>query len=997
MIFEQHRSPAWKKDSNGGAMTRKYLLYLSCLLLVTIVPVYSGITGKIAGRITDTNTAEPLIGANIMICEKVVDDRIVELSPAEQQGTASDLNGEYFIVRVNPGIYSLRISYIGYQTVMLRDVRVSADLTTRIDCKLSSTIIEANEAVIVTGERKEIQKDLTSSEVSISADRIEEMPVRSVSELISLQAGVTKDSDGELHIRGGRSSEIAYMVDGVRVVDPLNRSSGISIDDQSISELKTITGTFNAEYGQALSGVVNIVTKQGSDRFKLNLIAYMGDYYSADKDIYFVKDNPFLTVSSARYGTGYDNNFAAEGEKSKKDCYLDSYNPFYARDLQVNVSGPIPLTNKRMTYYVSGRYNHNPGYIYGARYFMPWGFQSPISDSLSYFEKADSALVPMREYKGYSTNAKLFFRLSSAINLSYGLYYNHDSGDYGYTHIYKYLPDAKRQYLTDAYTQIFQLTHTLSPSTFYEFKISLYDKNHAHYLYKDPEDYRYMPIESSDFELYVFGPAMANNLTMWKNSYDFSYWGNPVDYTETQVHSQSCKWDMTSQITKRHLAKLGFEVIQYDLLYDNYDIQFSKNDYRPYVPDDSSPFHTNYEAKPFELASYIQDKIEFEELIINLGVRLDYFDANGRILADPADPQIFDPFKMEHIYSNYDESISEDDLVEYTVEEREKFWYKDTAPTYQISPRFGLSFPISDRGVIHFSYGHFFQNPEFQYLFANPNFWIEGAGSENLVGNANLAPERTVMYELGVQQQVARNIYLHLTGFYRDIRDWVGTGSAIDTYSGVTYYKYENKDHAAAKGVTLSGKARTGNLSINLDYTFMTAQGTSSDPKDAYNDTRNDKAPRLTLINLDWDQRHSLSTILNYSDKDWSATLTGTLNSGFPYTPEFARGEVSGTGTFVGLTENSERKPLTYNFDIQISRNFNIGSVKGMASMTVRNILDRRNARYVYADTGLPDYSMDGKNQVDRILEISSVGDYFANPSYYSAPRYIQFGLRFNL
>jgi len=993
-------------------MNCRRLYGLFCIALLSTAISNGGTTGKIAGRITDSATGQALIAANVILIERMADGRMLPLSAALQQGAASDLSGEYYIINIPPGMYSVKFSYMGYQSIIVPDVRVSSDLTTRIDRELSSTIIEAGEAVVVTGERREIQKDLTSSQVSIGADQIDEMPVRSVRDLLSLQAGVTLDASGNLHIRGGRSTEITYMVDGVQILDPLNRSSGISIDDQSIDELKTITGTFNAEYGQALSGVVNIVTKQGSDQFKLNLTGYCGDYYSRDADVYYVMDNPEWANAVVRYATGADDNlnyefpnseglpdagYIAEKSYLTRKSYLSNFNPLQAKDAQLNVSGPVPFTNARLTYYTSGRYNYNPGYIYGARYFMPWGFQSPVSDTLNTFQAVDNRLVAMRSYEGYSTNSKLNYRLTNAINLSYGLYYNHDSGQYGYTHNYKYVPDAQRQYTTDALTHIFSLKHSLSPRTFYDFKVSLYNKDHANYRYKDPEDYRYMPTESSDFELYVFGYENQEDISMWSNSYDFRYWGNPVSYGITDVKFQSYKLDMTSQLTKRHLMKWGGNVTRHELFYDQFEIQFSSNDYRPYVPGDNSPYHVKYKASPREMAAYVQDKIEFEELIINFGVRFDYFDSGGRILTDPKDPQIYDPFKLEHIYKNYSQTTPDSDLVDYSVAEREEFWYANASSKYQVSPRFGLSFPITERGVIHFSYGHFFQNPEFRFLYDNPNFWIEGAGAENLVGNADLNAERTVMYELGLQQQLRQNIYLHITGFYRDIRDWIGTGTPIDTYRGITYYRYENKDHAAVKGITLSGKANFGHLMLNLDYTYMTAQGTSSDPKDAYNDSQADRAPRLTFINLNWDQRHSISAVLNYTVKQWSLTMTGSANSGFPYTPEFARGEVSGSGTFIGLTENSARKPWTSNVDLRISRTINIGTTRVSAFLNIRNLFDRRNANNVYSDTGLADYTMQGITQKDRFLEISNVDDYYNNPNYYSPPRFIQFGLRIGL
>ena len=247
------------------------------ILLLFSAVNFAGTTGKIAGKVVDSETGEPLVGVNIII-------------EGTMMGAATDMDGEYYIINIPPGIYSVVTRMIGYQNQRMEDIRVTVDLTTKLNFQLSSTILDMGEEVVVTAERSPIQKDLTSSERSIGSDQIDQMPVRSVSELVNLQAGVVKDASGDLHIRGGRTNEIIYMVDGVQVINPLNRRSGISVDDQAIEELKAITGTFNAEYGQALSGVVNIVTKKGADKFTMNLTTYFGDHFSLADDVYCVID-----------------------------------------------------------------------------------------------------------------------------------------------------------------------------------------------------------------------------------------------------------------------------------------------------------------------------------------------------------------------------------------------------------------------------------------------------------------------------------------------------------------------------------------------------------------------------------------------------------------------------------------------------------------------------------------------------------------------------------
>ncbi len=994
-----------------GFRREKRAVLLLVISLLFASALFAGETGKIAGRVTDAANGQPLIGANVMIIERWESGRAISLSGSGIQGAVTDPNGEYFIINVKPGIYTVKFVYIGYQSVSKSQIHVSVDLTTKADIRLSSTVLESGETIDVVADRVQVQKDLTSSQVSFGADKIDVLPVRSVGELVNLQAGVVTDDGGNLHIRGGRTSEITYMVDGVKVVDPLSRSAGISIDDQSIQELKTITGTFNAEYGQALSGVINIVTKQGSEEFRINATGYVGDHLSFDDDTYYVMSNATWANAAAqamtrrnrfiRYDFGGVNPYSEEAQATKpwltRDSYLENYDPTTNTDFQVNLSGPIPLTSKKLTYYVSGRYQNAPSFTHGVRYFMPWGFQSPVSDTVHTFAEPDNALVPLGWYKGYSSQSKLFFDASSKLKLSYGFYYNYDRS-YGVGWDYKYVPDAGKYYNTRSQTHIFSAKYVPSTRTFIDFKANYYKKAHKNFLYEDPSDPRYMPNEAGLLEQYVYGRTTGNDISIITRSNDFTYFGNSTDMGKNDVSYFNYSLDLTSQVTKRHLIKMGAAATLNDLRNDWYQLQFSDATFRPWVPNENSPYHVKYIAKPKELSAYVQDKIEFNELIINIGLRYDYFDPDGRVLADPMDPQIYRPFKFDHIYKNYTPTMPDSELVEYSIAERQAFWYKKAKAKSQLSPRFGLSFPITEQGVIHFSYGWFFQNPQMSFLYDNPNFWVEGAGATNLVGNADLNAERTVMYEIGLQQQLTPELYMHLTGFYRDIRDWVGTGEPIDTYQGMTYYKFVNKDHAAAKGLTFSAGYRLNKLAINLDYTYMTAKGTSSNPQDAYYAAMGNEAPRIQMINLNWDQRQSLNTVFSYSNRGWIGSLIGSINSGLPYTPSFARGEVSGSSTFTGLRENSERKPMTYNIDLRIGRNINIGSIRAQVFCNITNLLDTRNATGIYSDTGQPDYTLQGVNQVDRPgtpdLEISSVGEYFTRPGNFSSPRFIQFGLR---
>lgn len=950
---------------------------VTLLFFITAGFLYAGTTGKISGVVTDEATGEPLIGANVMI-------------KGTELGGSTDLDGAYYIINVPPGKYSVIFDYLGYRSIIKQDVRVYVDRTVIINTEMSEALIET-EAMVVTAERNKIQKDLTSSEVSVTSDDIKVLPVRELNDVVSLQAGVSQDAGGALHIRGGRSTEISYMVDGVQIQDPSNRTNGIRVDDQSIEELKTITGTFNAEYGQALSGVINIVTKSGSEKFTANLTGYVGDYITTD-DVYSYMDNaewaraaaysyiygqPFVYYDYSKYGNDFASILRNKPYLTKSST-LSETNPFNNSDVQLNLSGPII---KGLTYFVSGRYLTNNGFQYGARYFMPWVFEGPVTDTKNSYAGPDNAVVPLYRNSSLSSQIKLFYSITPSMNISYGHFYNQNEGFSSAGNAYKYVPDAGHNNYTWIHTHILTLKHVLSPSTFYEFKGAYYQKDYYSYQYQDPHDYRYMPNLNSDLGDRLWGTKVENpnrSENIHPVISDFLYYGNPVDRSSSNVNYYSLIVDLTSQLNKIHLLKIGGLFKQNDIFNRYYSLFFDGTE--PQVPKSNSRFYYSYNAKPVEMAAYIQDKIEFKDLIINAGLRFDYFDSDGRLLADPSDPQIYEPFKESN--------------QQLTLQEREAIWWKDAKPKMQISPRFGLSFPISEDGVLHFSYGHFFQNPGFQYLYQNPNFWISGAGASNLVGNADLEAEKTVLYELGLQQKI-NNFVFHVTGFYRDIRDWITTGDYINTAGTETYYKWENKDQAEAKGITFSSTYSVPSFSMNLNYTFQIVQGTASDPAEAYNRTANGESPKVQRIYLNWDQRHELGLVLTYSTDLFYATLIGEYGSGFPYTPTQFRGEA--LGSYIGWTANSGRMPSTFNVDLRLAKDIAIDYVNLSFYMTITNLFDLRSARSVYSDTGQPDYSRDSYSREDRTKEISNVDEYYNNPGRYYPPRFIQLGLKVGL
>jgi outer membrane receptor for ferrienterochelin and colicin len=322
-------------------------------------------------------------------------------------------------------------------------------------------------------------------------------------------------------------------------------------------------------------------------------------------------------------------------------------------------------------------------------------------------------------------------------------------------------------------------------------------------------------------------------------------------------------------------------------------------------------------------------------------------------------------------------------------------WYRKADPKTQISPRFALAFPITDKGYLHFSYGHFFQNPSFSYIYDNPEFEVPAAsGVNSTMGNANMEPQRTTQYEVGFSQQFGRDIGLEITGYYKDIRNLNSTEIKNSFIAGDRYGMYVNKDHANSKGITVAlSKRSSRNFSGNLDYTYSISEGNASDPTAAFYDEQSDIEPEKMLVPLDWDQRHTINGTATYHlTKSAGTSLVVSYGSGFPYTTTNADGQRTSF-------ENNGRKPATYNVDMRAFYNFSLfGSIQVSAHINIYNLFDIRNEQTVYGDTGrssysliptyTPQYSGPMLNTLDEFLVV---------PSYYSAPRQIKVGLSLSL
>ena len=901
------------------------------LIFISFSNIFAGTSGKLVGKVSIGDTGEPLIGANVIIV-------------GTNMGAASDVEGNFIIMNIPPGIYSVKCSMIGYKLTTFEHVQISMDLTTRVNYALEQSALEMDEVVVLSHRDPMVVKDLTASTSVVTAEDIALLPVNDVSELLGMQAGMIAG-----HVRGGRSGEIMYAIDGVPMTDVYDGSSVVDVNKNMVSELQFVSGAFNAEYGRAMSGYVNIVTKSGDNNISGGLDIYNGSNLSNHTNIF-------------------------RG--------IDTYSPRGTYNLEGYLN--YPVIKDRVFFYGNIKNFHRDGWMKAKYIFDPWditinrGASYAPEDRYIFQATGDSSIVPMNWEDHRNFHGKLMFKLGQHVNLNYNTIIDRrDWQDYNHSYAYNPYGDVVRH--LRARTNSLTLTHMLSTQTFYNLILSGYTRDYSHYVYENPNDSLY-----THYLLFQQTPTETPSfLTGGTNSEHF--------YRTTKNFLG--KLDLTSQVNSSNQVKTGIEFVSYQLDYRYYNLLQAAGIPNPdvtmnpfvdmYIPDPTNPEENTainiYTREPIEASTYIQDKIELKNIIINIGLRYDYFDAKGLMLNDPTDPDIYRPKKPQHIAETMDERLSH--------------WYRETTPKSSLSPRFGFAFPITAGGVVHFSYGLFFQAPNFELLYSNPEFkFSEGTGNLGLAGNSDLDPEKTISGEIGLKQAISEDMAVEVTAYFRDIRNLAGTrADEITIFGGTSWYnQYQNSDFGFVKGFIFAlDKRLSDSWSTSIDYTYQIAKGNASDPNSIRNQILNGERPEIQLINLNFDQTHTINFNFAYnSDKNWGMGLVGQYGSGLPYTPDQSI-------NISKLLTNSETKPGYFSVNLNAYKMVNYAGFGFKFSLRIHNLLDRLNEQGVYNDSGTANYTWQEYNYSESGAPtiVNSLEEYYRNPGYYSEPCRIELGV----
>ncbi|NOY58604.1 MAG: TonB-dependent receptor [Calditrichaeota bacterium] len=918
-------------------MRNRHILLLAIFTFLVPVLLFGGTTGKISGRIVDKDTNDPLPAVNVIIVGTTM-------------GAATDLNGEFFILNVPAGTYSLRAEMIGYTPMIVQKVRVQVDLTTRQDFKLSPTILEAGETVTITAERPLIQKDLTASRTITTSEEILRAPLEDVQAVVALVAGTVGGN-----FRGGRSSEAVYTLEGSSIVDPMGGNYTSDVPLLSLQEMSVETSGFSAEYGNVQSGMVNMVMKEG------------GPVYSG---IIRYKTNDF-----GSFGVNKHFGHSFETLKDIRDNQMETQKYYFVEALQNfegSFGGPIPLVKKlgvpgRANFFVAGELfrSNNTQRNWTWR---PLDKKRSISGKITYspspnYKIAFTGFDSWRDARRY---VPLWSHTTREVVENEDLNHNGEMTDT--FNMLDHLP--KDKFNTQQYTLTW--TQTLSARTYYELKFSKFTYNRFWNVDEkinedtDGDGHLDLVVNGVDvdgdgdnrmedlngngvWDWKVYGPKTdlfvdendngyidasehgpKSNWVTWqvlplKRSQDtngfYLYGKNEnVSYPRGRWHRRiqnvyGAKFNLVSQVTPRHQLKTGASFDYIDIFSHDVDLASGGNVYGE-----------NFKVFPFQWAAYAEDKMEYEGMILNLGFRFDQFDANyGNYPRNPEDPVP-------------DSLISSGGVIKDPVRVPAKNAW---------SPRIGVAFPITERDLLHFNYGRYFQQPVLNFAFRNLTFDLSGAFP--LIGNPNIDPERTTAYEFGVKHQFGDNLAVNAVGFYKDITGLTDTKRVYYTIAD-WYGLYINQDFGDIRGFEVNIYKRPSGsdfLSGSLNYTYSVAKGKSSTSRQSYDFAWSGDIVPTTESYLNWDVRHNLKVNLDYRiphGTHWLGTtifddtginIINYLRSGLPYSPPKRSKEP---------LINTERLPGSWTVNLNIDKRFFLSTrYKVTFFVWINNLFDRRN------------------------------------------------------
>lgn len=759
----------------------------------------------------------------------------VVLLGTEYGGMSLD-DGTFLITEIPPGTYTIRASYMGYKMAEKTLVRLRNGTVLNLTFELEPTVIKS-ETITVFGEKPLVDVTEATSTKSLAADEIAKMPVETLEEVVVTQPGVVKQDD-EIHIRGGRSDETLILVDGVPMKDALaGTSSAKGIDSKSVATMDLITGGWRAEYGDAMAGVINVTLKEGGETWS----------------------------GFAEYGVDHMPGVVTDWEHYFTDTY------------KFQLNGPLPgsgtwFPGERLSFFANFS-----GEIMNTRFpsigTMPGGGEDL---SIEYEDEFlglpvtwSSSNVAPRQANAWNAMGKFAWKLNRNHKLTLTLtkylamdqgFARHDISDLTrqsnrYPYQWSHFLNHYSAFVEDRNTAVLRYRQTFGSDMFHEFQLSRFFVRIRQDSQKPSQDtlkdyltqYAPQAFEWPD-------PAQGDD---WVFHPYFYLNGDYNQYRDRFVERLTGRWDITKKWYPHHKGKMGLG-LEYETI-QNIEIR------DPWIQrDDGLGRKDIFRAHPTKANIYLQDDIEYQGFVANVGLRSDLW-FPGRLAEKAAEAAI---------------DGSSGDLF---TEEVGQLYFRETSSIFgnrfkhTISPRIAISYPVTDRDNLFFNYGHFSQWPTYYYVYTHVASGVEDLFGN--LGNINLDPQITIQYELGARHSFADNLAGDITVFVRDNFNYptserftVQYYDPVEGSKEANYFLYRNSDYARTRGVELSLRKRRGRyFSGALNYTYSIATGKSSDPnaqRELYVGGATGEVEQQEGF-LWWNRPHRLSATFDFRVRDF--------------------------------------------------------------------------------------------------------------------------------
>ncbi|MBD3383362.1 TonB-dependent receptor [candidate division KSB1 bacterium] len=948
-----------------------------CRILLLLLPLFfagstfAGTTGKIAGKVTDAETGEPLPGTNIQLV-------------GTTRGAAADVNGEYYIINIPPGRYTVRASIMGYVAQEKTEVRVFVDKTIRIDFQMKTKVLESEEITVSAYRPDRVEKDLTATKQSYDVEMISSLPgVRDVDDIIDLQADVVGG-----HFRGGRAGEAIYLVGGAEITNPLTGSNSFNPMTLALEQVEVYTSGFSAEYGNVLSGVVNMVPKESGNKWETRLEV------SSTNARYNTWGESVVSPDIMKY---YDMLYDPEewmvgtDPTSGEPIYDFSAIGFAGNYIPEQEFGwPLPPPPSRADTMRAAMLSRNlflqlarqVGIDYAQPdYRMEFSTGGPLHDNVRLFLAAQmnsaqpSLPVPQRD-RDTQVMSNLVYQMNNnnkfqfIYNFSYQ--FENDLPSF-WNWLETTLSVSKETETTHQYG--ISWNHVFNPSTFLDIRVN---QLRTH--------------EKERIEL-----AQPDEILQgYKNDTNWRFGKSPSNHTGgkpatsrgfNKTATTNIVTSLTSQIDNRNMIKTGLQFNYYDM-----DV-----DYESGLSEIKNVRWDRYRVFPYEGAIYIQDKMEYEGFIANVGLRYDFYNFNHEYFTNKYAP-----------YRNPDYDPTDPESGGYYDQENAPT--ETTGFTSVVQPRIGFSFPVSDKTALHLNYGVFTQRPAYRYIFVS-RYKLEGNPDFERLGNPLLEPEKTISYDMGIVRKFPFGLSLDVSAYYKNVSNLTQFAHYVDR-DGFVYETFDNREYADIKGFHVSLDKNYGAIQGGIRYNWESATGQASSPFGAADEvvhyegaSSKDELRNPRDIYLDFNRKHKVVANVLYRTKENTGfevfnfkplanlALTGVYRflSGRPFT-----WDTSGKGLRM-----NQRTPDEHHLRLRIEKGFSLGTMtKLTAYVEAFNVLNKKIWHYNRTFSEAPDNRYDSRymNANQDVLTETEFTPYVTRLEPYllsNSPRHYRFGVYF--